>query len=87
MKFIKFNYNNNTSFTFSLDFVTTFKSHTDGTEIVLIDGRVEILPIHEDDLIVQIFSDNPDNKEYELIEIDQPEGDRVGVEDIGKTIV
>jgi hypothetical protein len=75
MRFIKFNYNNNTSFSFCLDDLTIFESNEFGTKVVIRNHGEAILPIDTDDLAAAMFSDLHEEREYQLIEIDEPESD------------
>jgi hypothetical protein len=80
MRFIKYNYSNDTSFSFCLNDVVIFETDGTGTKVVLrnIDEAI-LLPIDPNDFVAKVFDDMPDENEYHLIEIDEPDTDDKGL--------
>lgn len=74
MRFVKFNYLDESAFCFCLDDLTTFEStKKNETLISLRNGRIETLPIDVNDFSIKVYSDEHGDNEYQLIEIDQLE--------------
>lgn len=69
-------YSENT-FVFCLDHLLTADPNGRDTKIILSNGREEILPIDIEDFCANVFSDIHEEREYQLIEIDnkRPESD------------